>query len=246
MSLLCIGIAAIIVAIGYLSFSRIHITRKASNEAIEDKEVAEAFNRISQWPQFRLLRKMVVQQLIGYDPSGTIIDIGCGSGYLLETISRQLRRVRLIGIDYAKEMIDTAKRRTEVASLEDGPSFLEGNVANLPLGDDSVDFVVSSLSLHHWQNPLLALREIYRILKPGGQMLLFDLGRDSRRWFYCLLRLAQAFVVPSALRKANEPLGSLIASYSIEELAGILEKTQFEESKISSRTGWAYVWAKKE
>lgn len=58
-----------------------------------------------------------------------------------------------------------------------------GDVAGLPLPDGALDWAVSSLSLHHWSDPDRALGEICRVLKPGGQMLLFDLRRDPRRPF---------------------------------------------------------------
>jgi hypothetical protein len=63
--------------------------------------------------------------------------------------------------------------------------------------------------------------------------------------FCCLLRFGQALIVPHALRKVNEPLGSLLASYSAAELKGMMEKTPFEEYKVTGGVGWAYVWARK-
>ena len=74
------------------------------------------------------------------------------------------------------------------------------------------DTVVSTLSLHHWPDPKQALEEIHRVLKPGGQFLIFDLRRDARRFVYWLLRFAKIFVVPAAIRRVNEPVGSALAS----------------------------------
>ena len=69
----------------------------------------------------------------------------------------------------------------------------------------------STVSLHHWQNPKQALQELYRVLRPEGQVLIFDLRRDGRKFFYWLLRFAQTFVVPVALRRISEPIGSALS-----------------------------------
>jgi ubiquinone/menaquinone biosynthesis C-methylase UbiE len=245
MSLLYVAIALVAVVIAYLTISRISQPRKAGNEGIEDKEVAEAFNRISLWPQFRLLRRLITHRLGAHNPTGVIADVGCGPGYLLEAISRRVPEVRTIGIDYAHEMVETAKRRAATSDSPNKATFVEGDVGKIPLENESVDFVVSSLSLHHWSHPIMGFAEIYRVLRPKGQLLIFDLRRDSTRMFYCLLRFAQALIVPRALRKANEPLGSLLAAYSVAELKGMMKETLFKECKVTGSVGWAYVWAKK-
>jgi ubiquinone/menaquinone biosynthesis C-methylase UbiE len=245
MSLLYVVVGLAIVLLASLAISRIGLPRKASIEGIDDEEVAEAFNRVSLWPQFRLLRRMVIRQLSIHHPTGAIVDIGCGPGYLVEEISRRLPETRIIGIDYAKEMVETGKRRAETSDSPNKATFLQGDVEKIPLGNESVDFVVSSLSLHHWSNPIAGFAEIYRVLRPDGQLLVFDLRRDSTRMFYCLLRFAQALIVPRALHKVNEPLGSLLAAYSVTELKGMMEKTPFKEYKVTGGVGWAYVWAGK-
>ncbi len=239
-------VALAIVALTYLALSRVRLSRRVGSEAIEEKEVAEAFNRISLWPQFRLLRGMVVRRLAGYRPRGEVVDVGCGPGYLVEAVLKRLPDLQVVGIDYSKEMVQTARKRAEASRFTKRSTFLQGDVAKLPLRDASVGFVVSSLSLHHWSNPQEGFAEIYRVLRPNGQLLLFDLRRDTARMFYGLLRFAQAVVVPAALRRVNEPLGSLLAAYSVAEMKEMIASTPFEKSGVIGGIGWAYVWAKKE
>jgi SAM-dependent methyltransferase len=111
--------------------------------------------------------------------------------------------------------------------------------------DGELDFAVSTLSLHHWSHPSLGLAEIHRVLRPGGQLLLFDLRRDTRRFFLWLLRFGQGVVVPEPLRRANEPLGSLQSSYSVAELESLLARSPFKEHRIQGGTAWVFVWARK-
>jgi SAM-dependent methyltransferase len=77
------------------------------------------------------------------------------------------------GVDLSPEMIARATstaNRTRTSNLR----FRVGDVAALPFADNSVDLVVSTLSLHHWDDPAAGLDEIVRVLGPGGQAWIYD------------------------------------------------------------------------
>jgi ubiquinone/menaquinone biosynthesis C-methylase UbiE len=224
---------------------RLELPRIASFEGIEDPQVSRAYDRISRWPQFRLLRRIVASKLADCRPVGTLADIGCGPGYLVTLIAKRHRELRVLGLDTADEMVGAAQLTAARLGLADRVEFRRGDVGALPLTDGTLDFAVSTLSLHHWSHPDLGLAEIYRVLRPGGQVLLFDLRRDSRRIFLWLLRFAQGVVVPAPLRRANEPLGSLRSSYTVPELEGILALSPFKEHRIEGGAVWVFVWARK-
>lgn len=103
----------------------------------------------------------------------TIVDIGCGTGELALAISRKVREGRIVGIDNSASMLLWASRH----ETTDGRiRFIAGDGARLPFPDESVDLVVSTLSLHHWSNPDGVLAEIDRVLVPGGSAFIYDLG----------------------------------------------------------------------
>lgn len=104
--------------------------------------------------------------------------------------------------------------------------------------DNSVDIVVSSLSLHHWAEPEQALAEIFRVLKPNGRLLIFDLRRDSPRIVYIIFVLGQELFTPEAIRRTNGAVGSLWASYTSGELVALLSKGRFKHVKVSSMPAW--------
>jgi ubiquinone/menaquinone biosynthesis C-methylase UbiE len=232
----------LIIAMLVFGARRANVPRQASFEGIDDPEAARAFDRISRFPQFQLLRRMVLRELKKHNPCGTIVDVGCGPGYLVALIAMTFPDVQVIGVDISEEMTDTAARLISNLGLDTQVTFRQGDSQRLPFENGEVDFVVSSLSLHHWSEPVQALWEIQRVLKPGGQFLIFDLRRDAPRLFYGLLKFAQAIVVPSALRRANEPVGSALASYTPTEADALFHAASFRECKIKPGFAWMFIW----
>ena len=106
-----------------------------------------------------------------------ILDIGCGTGRLLFAAAERFPRAEKIGVDISPRMIEVARAnapqggqfRFEVASAD-----------SLPFPDASFDLAFSTISLHHWPDPLAGLREICRVTEPGGYFLLADLSIGGR------------------------------------------------------------------
>ncbi len=240
------AVAFLVLIILIVGFRRVSVPRQVSPEDIEDDEVVKAYDRISRWPQFRFLRRVIVGELKRHHPEGILADVGCGPGYLIATMAKSFPDLSIIGVDIAKEMLQKATQNLSSLGLAEQVSFRVGDIRELPFDNNSLDFVVSTLSLHHWSEPKQAIREINRVLKPGGQFLIFDLRRDGRRLFYWLLHFAQTFVVPAALRRISEPTGSVLSSYTPVELQALLSGTSFRECKIKPGLGWIFVWGHKD
>ncbi len=235
----------LLLAISIMGYRRQSISRTVSRESIEDVEVVRAYDRISRWPQFRFLRRIIVGELRKHHPEGVLVDVGCGPGYLIATMARAFPHLGIVGVDIAEEMLQMAAKNLSSPDLAEKVSFRQGDIRELPLDDNSVDFVVSTLSLHHWSEPKQSLQEIHRVLKPSGQFLIFDVRRDSRRMLYWLIRFAQTFILPSALRRINEPTGSFLAGYTPADLETLLSMTPFKQWRIQPGFGWVFVWGGK-
>lgn len=241
-----LGIIIIILATLLLGSRRINTTHQIGPaEGIEDIEVAKAYDKISQWPQFRLLRKLIIRELMRHHPQGILVDVGCGPGYLIVDVARLFPKLSIIGVDISEEMVHKAERNLCALGFGERTVFHKGDIHALPFESNSVDFIISTLSLHHWSEPIEAIQEIHRVLKQGGQFVLFDLRRDSPRLFYWLMRFAQTLILPSAMRRMNEPTSSILASYTSHELKQILIMTQFKNWRIQSGIFWSFVLGRK-
>jgi ubiquinone/menaquinone biosynthesis C-methylase UbiE len=228
-----------------LGYPRVHPPRKASFEGIENPEAVQAYDRISRWPQFKFIRRMIVRETKNYHPEGLLVDVGCGPGYLLALLAFSYPHLNIIGVDIAEEMLQEASGNLDPLGFGERVKFRQGDAKQLPFEDNTVDFVVSTLSLHHWLDPKQALLEIHRILKPGGQFLIFDLRRDGRRFVYWIIGFATAFVVPAPMRRIKEPLGSALSSYTPVEAEAFLSETPFQQRRVKPGFGWLFIWGRK-
>ena len=111
----------------------------------------------------------------------SVLDVGCGTGRLLRRAYRYWPEAQLIGVDPAQGMIEQAKLLTPNAT------FYTAMAETLPLQDNSVDLAISTISFHHWQNQAAGIREITRVLRPGGYFMLVDVSLPN--WLVRVFRL---------------------------------------------------------
>jgi ubiquinone/menaquinone biosynthesis C-methylase UbiE len=239
-AIVCLVLLALVLAL-----RRAKVPRQVSNEGIEDGAVVEAYDRINRWPQFRILRKIFIAELKKHQPEGIVADVGCGPGYLIADLARSFPNISIKGVDIAEEMLRKASQNVVSLGVSQKISFHQGDIGHLPFEDGSIDFIVSTLSLHHWSMPDQAMNELHRVLKQGGQVLIFDLRRDSFKLMYWIIGFAQAVILPKALKHVNEPTGSFLAAYTKGEAEEILRTTLFKQWEVKPGLFWLFVWGKK-
>ena len=102
-------------------------------------------------------------------PGDRVLDVGCGTGALLEALSLAAPRAKLAGVDLSEEMLEVARRRL-------GADFVlkQACAETLPFGDAAFDVVVSSSVFHFIRHPASALGEMRRVLKPSGRVVITD------------------------------------------------------------------------
>lgn len=111
---------------------------------------------------------------------GRLLDIGTGTGVVLLKLAAVPRfaDVELIGSDYFEDMVDQARQRVIEAGLADRIRVDREDAHHLTYPDQWATWVISRSTLHHWAEPDRALREIFRVLAPGGAALIHDIRRD--------------------------------------------------------------------
>src|SRR3989338_3868454 len=97
------------------------------------------------------------------------IDIGCGIGFFLPTISSYANKV--VALDYSSDILNYARFMTNKKNISN-VDFVQGNVSYLPFPDKSFDLVVCMSVLEHFKNPEQPLRELKRVLAPGGLLII--------------------------------------------------------------------------
>ncbi len=163
----------------------------------------EFFDQVaSQWDQMRTrfyserVREKALD-LAGVRAGETAADIGAGSGFITEALLR--RGLRVVAVDQSEEMLAEMQRKFPQATVD----YRQGDAEQLPLSDAEVNHAFANMYLHHVESPAEAIREMARVVKPGGKLVITDadehtfeflrqehhdrwLGfkhEDVRRWF---------------------------------------------------------------
>ena len=106
-------------------------------------------------------------------PEDIVLDVGAGTGFLTEGAAKIARKI--IALDFSEAMTGESRAKLSGRSVE----FKIGNVEQIPLPDGSVDAVIGNMILHHCLNPDIAVKEMARVLAPGGRLALSDLQQHN-------------------------------------------------------------------
>ena len=102
----------------------------------------------------------------------TIIDVGCGGGMNVARLAAIATRGKIYGVDYSEESV-AAARRTNQQSIEAGHvAILHASVSHLPFQDRMCDLVTAVETHYYWPDLNAAMREVLRVLKPGGALVI--------------------------------------------------------------------------
>jgi ubiquinone/menaquinone biosynthesis C-methylase UbiE/DNA-binding HxlR family transcriptional regulator len=153
--------------------------RRAEALQTERQEAAQLYFQANaaDWDKIRALHvaeadvEVAVSSALGAGPFDLLVDIGTGTGRMLELFAPRFRRG--IGLDLSPAMLAYARAKLERAGLTHA-QVRQGDIYDLPLGDQTADAVVMHQVLHFLSDPQRAIREAARVLAPGGRVLIVD------------------------------------------------------------------------
>jgi len=144
-------------------------------------------------------------------PAITVADLGAGEGLVSQLLARRAERVWCI--DNSPKMVEVGSelaKKNGLANL----AYKLGDIEQVPLPDKSVDLAILSQALHHAAHPQTAVNEAWRILRPGGQLLVLDLKEH-------------------AFEKARDLYGDLWLGFKESALHGFLKNAGFQKVDVT-------------
>ena len=162
-----------------------------------------------------------------------VLDVGCGGGRTVSKLCEMVGNGKVYGIDYSDLCIKKAEKLNHKSVLCGKVKLQKAPVSALPFDSDKFDLVTAVETYYFWPDKLNDLREIWRVLKPGGKiMLVFEMLKDKND--------------PEKWSKVEERLN--IESVSREDIDGMLERAGYLNIRtfVKSGTTWLCAVAEKE
>jgi ubiquinone/menaquinone biosynthesis C-methylase UbiE len=124
------------------------------------------------------LQRKAIQELAPR-PGDRVLDVACGAGKLVRAVAPQVERA--VGVDLSQAMIEKARRATaeEAPAEADRIAFAVGSSDDLPFEDGEFSAVITTTAFHHFPDPAGSVREMARVLAPGGRLVIGDSVRDK-------------------------------------------------------------------
>jgi demethylmenaquinone methyltransferase/2-methoxy-6-polyprenyl-1,4-benzoquinol methylase len=172
-------------------------------------------------------------------PTDTVLDVACGTGDLAIAFARASPR-RTIGMDFTREMLICARNKRDRLYID----YQQGDAMALPLADQSVEVVSIAFGIRNVADPVKAVAEFHRVLKPGGRLIILEFSTPTNPLIRFFDRIYREKVMPlTATWIAGDKSGayrylprSVGTFHDRERLAVMMRKAGFTDVAIKSLT----------
>ncbi|MBB6735759.1 demethylmenaquinone methyltransferase [Cohnella zeiphila] len=138
-----------------------------------------SFRRHKAWRKFTM-RKMNVQ------PGQSSLDLCCGTCDWTIALARESRGGRTVGLDFSRNMLDIGQAKVDKLDLGGTIELIQGNAMSLPFPDNTFDFVTIGFGLRNVPDYERVIREMRRVVKPGGKVVCLELSKPTWQPFKAL------------------------------------------------------------
>ena len=225
---------------------------KPYNSGEKGKQVEEMFNNIAptydtlnhrlSWDIDKGWRKKAIAQLQSFSPRH-ILDIATGTGDFAILAARMLTPEKLVGADISEGMMDIGRQKVKRARLEQIISLEKEDCLQLSYPENSFDAVTAAFGIRNFPDLDRGLKEIFRVLKPGGHLSIVELTSPVAFPMKQLFKVYSHTVLPIYGRlvsrddSAYHYLTATIEAFPQgEQMVGILKKAGFSEARFERLT----------
>ena len=174
-------------------------------EGSKKAQVEEMFNRIA--PRYDLLNRLLslgidqrwrrrVVRGVRNQQAVDVLDLATGTGDLALALAR-IPGTRITGLDIARDMLALAEQKGARSRHGKGIRWVHGDGESLPFEDRSFDAVTIAFGIRNYEDPLQGLREMHRVLRPGGKVYVLEFSRPRKGFFQPVFMLYFRYLLPA-------------------------------------------------
>jgi demethylmenaquinone methyltransferase/2-methoxy-6-polyprenyl-1,4-benzoquinol methylase len=187
----------------------------------------------------RLWRRRLVREI---GSANLVLDIATGTAEVAIEASNRLNKAWVIGIDPSEKMLRLGRRKIESLRTSGKVTLIQGVAENLPFKDDTFDGVTIAFGIRNTIDPLKSLREMKRVLRPGGKVGVLEFAVPKNRFFGPVYMFYLRNVLPLVgslfgTKREYEYLGDSISEFpQRESFVRLMEETGFNVEKTIELT----------
>jgi len=196
-----------------------------------------SFRRHKAWRRFAL-KKMNIQD------GQTALDLCCGTCDWTIALAERNGGARVVGLDFSEQMLKYGRHKVEHNGLLNQITLVQGNAMELPFSDDAFDYITIGFGLRNLPDYQQALREMYRVVRPGGRVVCLELSKPVWQPFKAIYYLYLKGILPTlgklfakSYRQYRWLPESLAMFPDHRELKHIFEEAGFSEVEAYPLTG---------
>jgi demethylmenaquinone methyltransferase / 2-methoxy-6-polyprenyl-1,4-benzoquinol methylase len=231
------------------NYSHDKIVPFKDSELGKKQQVAEMFDKIAFRYDFlnRFLsggidvywRRRAIRELRGLLAGGAALDVATGTGDMAVLLARCFPQARITGVDISEGMLEVGRQKLARLKLNSRITLRAGDSEALPFSDNQFDAITVAFGVRNFENLENGLREMRRVLKPGGRLVVLEFSQSRTPGISQLCKTYMRLIAPriagiaASNREAYQYLNDSVQAFPEgEQLIGILEECGFTDTRL--------------